>query len=83
MGCILAENKTRLNEKTRKFRPSEVSIEKYKTTQELIRGMPDECVEMLRKYVDVGVDHFMMDFPDVTDLETIRLFGEHVIPFFK
>lgn len=81
--CILAENKTRLNEKTRKLKPPEVSIEKYKTTQELIRGTPNECIETLRKYIDVGVDHFMMDFPDVTDPETIRLFGEHVIPFFQ
>jgi hypothetical protein len=45
--------------------------------------LSDECVEILRKYVDAGVDHFMMDFPDVTDLETIRLFGDHVIPFLK
>jgi alkanesulfonate monooxygenase SsuD/methylene tetrahydromethanopterin reductase-like flavin-dependent oxidoreductase (luciferase family) len=48
-----------------------------------IRGTPDECVEILRKYVDAGVDHFMMVFPDVTDLETICLFGEQVIPFLK
>jgi probable F420-dependent oxidoreductase len=83
VGCILAENRTKLDEKTKKFRPAQVSIEKYETTQTQICGLPDECVEILRKYVDAGVDHFMMDFPDVTDLETIRLFGDHVIPFLK
>ena len=79
--CILAKNKRTLTEKTRKFRPAEISIEKYKTAQMQIRGTPEECVEILRNYADVGVYHFVMDFPDVTDLETLRLFGEGVIPF--
>lgn len=81
VGCILAKNKSTLAEKTRKFRPAEIFLEKYKTTQMQVRGTPEECVEILRNYADVGVDHFVMDFPDVTDLETLRLFGERVIPF--
>jgi alkanesulfonate monooxygenase SsuD/methylene tetrahydromethanopterin reductase-like flavin-dependent oxidoreductase (luciferase family) len=81
VGCILAKSKSTLAEKIRKFRPAEISLERYKTTQMQIRGTPEECVEILRNYVDVGVDHFVMDFPDVTDLETLRLFGEGVIPF--
>jgi alkanesulfonate monooxygenase SsuD/methylene tetrahydromethanopterin reductase-like flavin-dependent oxidoreductase (luciferase family) len=81
VGCILAKNKSTLAQKARKFRPAEISLEKYKTTQMQVRGTPEECVEILRNYADVGVDHFVMDFPDVTDLETLRLFGERVIPF--
>jgi alkanesulfonate monooxygenase SsuD/methylene tetrahydromethanopterin reductase-like flavin-dependent oxidoreductase (luciferase family) len=81
VGCILAKNKSALAGKARRFRPAEISLEKYKTTQMQIRGTPEECVEILRNYADVGVDHFVMDFPDVTDLDTLRLFGEGVIPF--
>lgn len=83
VGCIIAENKTKLLEKIRKLKPAEVPIEKYETTQKLICGTPDECIEMLGTYVDIGVNHFTMDFPDITTLEAARLFGEHIIPYFK
>jgi alkanesulfonate monooxygenase SsuD/methylene tetrahydromethanopterin reductase-like flavin-dependent oxidoreductase (luciferase family) len=81
VGCILAKNKGALAEKTRKFRPAQISIENYKTTQMQIHGTPEECVEIMRNYADVGVDHFVMDFPDVTDLETLGLFKEAVMPY--
>jgi alkanesulfonate monooxygenase SsuD/methylene tetrahydromethanopterin reductase-like flavin-dependent oxidoreductase (luciferase family) len=83
VGCIFAESESVLDEKVRKFRPAEISLKKYETTQIQIRGTPEECVETLREYVDAGVDYFIMDFPDVTDLETLRLFGERVIRFFR
>lgn len=80
VGCILAKSKSTLAEKTRKFKPAEIFLEKYKNIQMQVRGTPEECAEILSNYADVGVDHFVMDFPDVTDLETLRLFGERVIP---
>lgn len=83
VSCILAENKKRVKEKIKKFKPVEVSVEKYKSTHKIITGTPEECIEILGKYVHMGVSHFMMDFPDVTTLESLRLFGEHIIPFFK
>jgi alkanesulfonate monooxygenase SsuD/methylene tetrahydromethanopterin reductase-like flavin-dependent oxidoreductase (luciferase family) len=46
-----------------------------------VRGTPEECLKILRDYADVGADYFIMDFPDVTDLETLALFGEEVLPF--
>jgi probable F420-dependent oxidoreductase len=81
--CILAEDKTILDEKIKKYRPAESPLDEYGATKMQIRGTPDMCVEILRKYVEAGVDHFMMVFPDGTNVETIRLFGEQVIPFLK
>lgn len=81
--CIVAENRAKLQEKIMRYSPPKISTEKLETTPKQVLGTPDECVEILEKYVDVGVDDFMMVFPDVTDLETIRLFGEQVIPFLK
>jgi len=83
IGCLLAENKAKLNEKIGKFKPVKVSVGKYQKTQELICATPDECIKTLEKYVDTGVDLFIMNFPDVTTLEPVKLFGEQVIPSFK
>jgi alkanesulfonate monooxygenase SsuD/methylene tetrahydromethanopterin reductase-like flavin-dependent oxidoreductase (luciferase family) len=81
--CVLAKNRTTLKEKMRKSRPTRISIDQYQTTPKQISGTPDECAEALKRYAKAGVDNFTMVFPDATDLETIRLFGEQVIPHLK
>jgi alkanesulfonate monooxygenase SsuD/methylene tetrahydromethanopterin reductase-like flavin-dependent oxidoreductase (luciferase family) len=83
IGCVVARNTQELSEKTKKFPPLKLSFENYVTTQPRLEGTPDQCVEKLREYVNVGVTHFILTFPDDITLEPIRLFGEHVIPAFK
>lgn len=83
VGSILAKTKAAVSEKAKRFRPAEITFERYKTTQMQIRGTPEEFVKTLQDYVDAGVDCFIMEFPDVTDLETLCLLGEQVIPFLK
>jgi len=83
IGCIVARNEQELKEKTKRYGPVKISFENYVTTQPLLQGTPDHCVETLRRYVDVGVTHFILTFPDDITLEPIRLFGEQVIPAFK
>jgi F420-dependent oxidoreductase-like protein len=47
-------------------------------------GTPDQCIQRIREYVDIGVDRFMLSFPEsATDLSGLRLFGEKVLPSFK
>jgi alkanesulfonate monooxygenase SsuD/methylene tetrahydromethanopterin reductase-like flavin-dependent oxidoreductase (luciferase family) len=49
-----------------------------------IAGTPEQCVQRIGKYVDLGVDRFMLSFPEsATDLSGIRLFGEEVLHSFK
>jgi len=49
-----------------------------------IAGTPEQCVQRIGQYVDLGVDRFMLSFPEsATDLSGIRLFGEKVLPSFK
>jgi alkanesulfonate monooxygenase SsuD/methylene tetrahydromethanopterin reductase-like flavin-dependent oxidoreductase (luciferase family) len=45
-----------------------------------IGGTPDECAEQLRKYVELGVDLFVIRFGDIPDLDGLRLFAKKVIP---
>lgn len=52
----------------------------------LLCGDPDEVVEQVRRYEAVGCDQLVfglpLDMPLEAAIETIRLFGEHVIPKF-
>jgi alkanesulfonate monooxygenase SsuD/methylene tetrahydromethanopterin reductase-like flavin-dependent oxidoreductase (luciferase family) len=49
-----------------------------------ITGMPEQCIQRIGEYVDLGVDRFMLSFPEsATDLNGIRLLGEEILPSFK
>ena len=49
-----------------------------------IVGTPEQCTQRIGEYLDIGVDRFMLSFPEAaTDLSGIRLFSEEVLPSFK
>ena len=45
-----------------------------------VSGTPEDCIDKLQQYVDVGIGHFMIRFGDLPDLEAVRLFSKKVIP---
>ena len=79
VGCVTAENKGELERKLERFKPGMVSVDVYQTVQPRVIGTPDELVGKFREYIDAGATHFLLNFPDVTDVETLRLFSESVI----
>ena len=46
-------------------------------------GTPEQIVEQIRAYVDLGIDYFMLGARDVTDLTTVELMAREVLPHFK
>jgi alkanesulfonate monooxygenase SsuD/methylene tetrahydromethanopterin reductase-like flavin-dependent oxidoreductase (luciferase family) len=49
-----------------------------------IIGTPEQCTQRVGEYSDIGVDRFMLSFPEAaTDLSGLRLFAEEVLPNFK
>jgi F420-dependent oxidoreductase-like protein len=48
-----------------------------------IVGSPENCVKMLKAYVDVGITHFTLLFADTAELKPLRLFSQKVIPKFQ
>ena len=50
----------------------------------LLCGTPDEVLEQVRKYEEVGADQVVfglpVDMPFDVAMDSIRLFGDHVIP---
>ncbi|MCJ7634556.1 TIGR03560 family F420-dependent LLM class oxidoreductase [Candidatus Bathyarchaeota archaeon] len=43
-----------------------------------IVGTPDECVERIREYMDLGVGYFMLTFLDLPSMHDMRLFAEQI-----
>ncbi|MBI2862005.1 MAG: LLM class flavin-dependent oxidoreductase [Chloroflexi bacterium] len=55
---------------------------------EWIVGEPDHCIEQIARYEELGINHVIIshpgpDVPQSLKLETIRLMGERVLPYFK
>jgi alkanesulfonate monooxygenase SsuD/methylene tetrahydromethanopterin reductase-like flavin-dependent oxidoreductase (luciferase family) len=46
-------------------------------------GTPEQIVEQVQAYVDLGIDYFMLGTRDVTDLTTVELLAREVLPYFK
>jgi hypothetical protein len=45
---------------------------------------PEQCIQRIGEYVDIGVDRFMLSFPEsASDISGLRLVGEKVLPSFK
>jgi alkanesulfonate monooxygenase SsuD/methylene tetrahydromethanopterin reductase-like flavin-dependent oxidoreductase (luciferase family) len=45
-------------------------------------GTPEQCAETFRKIFATGLDYIVVNFPDSHNLETVKLFGEGVLPKF-
>ena len=67
---------------------NEVEVDYDELEEKFVLGSPEDCIEQLREYEDLGVDQVYLrcQFPgqpqDVT-LETIERFGEEVMPAFR
>ena len=46
-------------------------------------GTPERCVDTIRKKVEQGISYFVCLFTDGGQPETVRLFGERVLPAFR
>lgn len=60
----------------------------YSTSGLYCIGSPDSAIQTIEKYVKAGVDQIMLlmqfgGIPHDKIMESIRLFGEHIIPHFK
>jgi alkanesulfonate monooxygenase SsuD/methylene tetrahydromethanopterin reductase-like flavin-dependent oxidoreductase (luciferase family) len=45
-------------------------------------GNPSEVAAQLRRYADLGVEHFILRFADFPSTQGVELFGREVIPLF-
>jgi alkanesulfonate monooxygenase SsuD/methylene tetrahydromethanopterin reductase-like flavin-dependent oxidoreductase (luciferase family) len=83
IGCVISENEEGVRMKVERFKPTSIDVKDYSARQMRLEGTPSQLVEKLRAYTKVGVTCFVMNFPDISALEPIRLFSEKVMPAFK
>ena len=74
---LIAENQRELKEKISRYKPANVSLEDFKMTT--LIATPDECIEQLKVYLNLGVTYFMLFFGDLPRLDGLRLFYQNVI----
>lgn len=79
VGCLIAENRCELEKKQRTYTPGHVSVDAYQAVQPRLIGTPEAIVEQIRAYIDRGVTHFLLNFPDIREIKSLTLFTERVI----
>ena len=72
--CVDVDRK-RLREKTKGLSQNQL--------ENGIIGTPQECVSKIKEFVDAGANYFRVYLKDVTDLQSLKLIGEEIIPEFR
>lgn len=84
---LIAEDDRRLKERieslARKAGTDAATYVKQQESEEAaLIGPPSRIIEGLQKYVDLGIDYFMIIFLGDTTLEPLRIFADSVMPEF-
>ena len=85
---IIGKNDAQVKEKIKKWIPQKpIAGATGVTTLEdrlkrFVIGTPEQCAETFRNIFATGLDYIVVNFPDSHNLETVKLFGEGVLPKF-
>jgi alkanesulfonate monooxygenase SsuD/methylene tetrahydromethanopterin reductase-like flavin-dependent oxidoreductase (luciferase family) len=74
---FLAEDRKELDMKLEEWKPRDVSLDSFRFLNFV--GTPDEMMQRVREYIDLGVTHFMLFFGDFPRTEGLEVFAERVI----
>jgi alkanesulfonate monooxygenase SsuD/methylene tetrahydromethanopterin reductase-like flavin-dependent oxidoreductase (luciferase family) len=73
---LIASNQKEIDAKIPKFKPSNVSVDDFIKANLIVT--PDECMERLHVYEDLGVTYFMLLFSTLPNMDDLRLFAKTV-----
>ncbi|MCS4537604.1 MAG: LLM class F420-dependent oxidoreductase [Thaumarchaeota archaeon] len=85
---IIGKNESSVKEKIKKWVPQKPTAGATGVTtledrlKRFVIGTPEQCAETFRKIFATGLDYVVVNFPDSHNLETVKLFGEGVLPKF-
>ena len=84
---LIAEDERRLKERieslARKAGKDAATYVKEQESEAALIGPPSRVIEGLRRYMDLGIDYFVIVFLGDTTLEPLRIFAESVMPKFQ
>lgn len=64
-------------EKVQRVKPDKISRKDFEKI--CLSGTPDECIQQLKPYLDLGATHIMLYFGELPDTTSLRTFAETVI----
>ena len=73
---LIAKSEKELTEKISKLKPANMSLAEFKKTT--LAGTPEQCIEQLQVYRDLGVTTFMLYFADFPKTDGLNLFAKEV-----
>ena len=73
---LIAPDRKELDEKIARWKPKGASLEDFKARNFV--GTPDECIDKIQTYLELGVTCFMLMFGDIPSDEGITLFAKEV-----
>jgi F420-dependent oxidoreductase-like protein len=74
---FITSSQKEIGEKVLQRKPKNVSRKDLKK-RDLI-GTPEDCIQKIQQYVNVGVTYFMLFFGDLPNVNGLRLFAETVV----
>ena len=74
---FIAKNRKELDAQVMRWKQKKVSLEDFKKYSFITT--PDECIQLIQQYMDVGVTYFMLFFGGLPDLSGLGLFAEAVV----
>ncbi len=73
---VIAPDRAQVNERIVNEKPKSIALEDFKKTS--LIGTPEECIQKLQPYVDLGVKQCMLFFGDLPNFGSLRLFADTV-----
>ena len=74
---FIGENKKELENRVRPWLPKGANLKEFMRTNFV--GTPNDYLQQINQYLNLGVTHFMLFFGDLPDLRGLRLFAKKVI----
>ncbi len=74
---LIGRDKKEVMEKLLKFKWEGVPLEKHQNLN--IIGTPGECLDRITEYMDIGATYFIVNFPEISKLDSLRLFANSVL----
>jgi F420-dependent oxidoreductase-like protein len=78
---FIAQNRKELDENLSLKKPKSVTLKDFKKNN--LVGTPDECLQRIQQYANVGAKHFMLAFGDLPQLDGVRVFAKTVAKAMK
>ncbi len=80
-NVVIGRSKAEVEKKFAEIVPERSKWKEFSTSN--IVGTASECVESLRKYILVGVEYFTLNFPDLFEIDPLKLFMTDVVGALK